>query len=373
MSIYNLSDGVKEGDELSYNIITNRKKIYYNIINFYNQKDNNGIFAENILRLTLNGVNLNHLSKNHPHVDIAIVNPINGVTKEDEVISAKSSIGKKLTLAGVISNTKAIKLESMLSYVVFANSSFQVDYKKEFVNAKSLLSNAIKLIRETKNPDYLAVVNVCLYYILNIHEEFNKDFESDIKLIGDEHPDTDYNLKYGLYSFYKNEVERKIKSLKIPISLGCIYMDGMGQDIRCVIKKTNAIDLSEYWFKLVNIWNRKGYFGVKVTKYLSFADVKDLFDITTKDFPIEIKISVGEYKPSKADYSRLPEDEKALLGREMARKKTKELYVATKFKDADFGKQSDQVNNFFLDAINKLQRDPSLITKFTQFSKTLSV
>lgn len=377
MANYTLSGRKEEGDELSYNIISNRKKIYYNIINFYNQKENNGIFAENILRLALNGVNLNHLSKNHPHVDIAIINGIEGITQEDEVISVKSSIQKNFTLAKVISDTKAIKLESMLSYVVFANSSFQVDYKKQFVNAKAILKEAIEIVKESDNPDYLAAVNVSLFYILTTDYDFRGEFRADMATVAESTPGVVYQLSKGSYNRYKSVVKKKIDLLQIPISLGCIYMQGVSvtdkNSVTCIIKKTNAIPLGTYWERLVEIWNRKGYFGATATKYLTLTEVKNLFGITTNDFPIEIKISTGTYKPSSVDYSKLSDEDKVSLGREKAKKRTKELYVATKFKDADFGKQSDEVNDFFLDAITKLQKNPNLVTSFSQFSKTLVV
>jgi hypothetical protein len=80
---YKLSDVVDAGDIISVNINRNKTKLYYNIQNFKAQSENNGVYAENILRVLLDAVNLNQLHKNHPHVDIAIVNEIPGVAQKN--------------------------------------------------------------------------------------------------------------------------------------------------------------------------------------------------------------------------------------------------------------------------------------------------
>ena len=377
---YKLSDDVKEGDVISSNIFRRRTKMFYNIKNFYAQSSNNGIFAENILRLTLDGVNLNHLSKNHPHVDLAIVNPIEGISKKNEIISVKSSISKKPTLSSVLRDTKSIKLESMFSYILFANSNYELNYERDYFNSKSLLKSGIDLIKKTVtrsnsdliervgfNKDFKAVVNTTIYYLLFKNKEEEKDnyIEDIIKI-----SNNDYNLKHGNYSSYRINVLRRIVHLDSPISLGAIYMkeeDGL----TCYIKKTNPIPLNRYWEDLVNIWLDEEFFESDKVKYLDLNLVKELFGISGGDFPIEIKISLSDFNPDVTDTSSLSDREKIEMSKGRAEKRTNKLYVATKFKDADFGDKDAEVNKFFLKSIDLLEKDPNVITKFNQFTSSI--
>lgn len=378
---YKLSDSKKDGDLISSNIFRRKDKIYYNIKNFSAQSANNGIFAENILRLTLDGVNLNHLSKNHPHVDIAIVNPIDGFAEKNEIISVKSSISRNPTLSSVLRDTKSIKLESMFSYVLFANSNYELNYERDFFNANKLLKIGINLIKKNetrdnedfiskvgKNKDYKAVVNTTLYYLIfkNKAEEAN-NYLQDIIEISNGDPTKGYNLKHSSYSNYRIAVLRRISQLKSPISLGAIYIkdeDGL----TCYIHKTNPIPLSRYWEELVKIWLDEEFFDFDVQKYLDLNLVKRLY---TDGFPVEIKISIGDYNPEKADYSKLSDVEKIELANKKAEKRTKKLYVATKFKDADFGENDEEVNKFFLKSIDIMEDNPKLVKNFTNFISTL--
>jgi len=374
---YKLSDDRKEGDIISSNIFKRRNRIFSNIKNFYAQSINNGIFAENILRLTLDGVNLNHLSKNHPHVDLAIVNPIEGFAEKNEIISVKSSISKRPSLSSVMRDTKSIKLESMFSYILFANSNYELNFERDYFNSKSLLNSGIDLIKKNQNrnnedyisqvgnnKDFKAVVNTTIYYLLFKNKVEEKDnYTQDIIKISN----GDYSLKHGNYTTYRLSVLRRIVHLKSPISLGAIYMkeeDGL----TCYIKKTNPIPLNRYWEDLVNIWLDEEFFESDKVKYLDLKLVKQLFNIpSTEDFPVEIKISIGDYNPESPDYSNLSDVEKIEIAKQRAEKRTNKLYVSTKFKDADFGDKDKEVNQFFLKSIDIMEQDPNLVTKFNNF------
>ena len=333
------------------------------------------MYAENIIRLLLDGVNLNHLSKNHPHVDIAIIKGIKNITKRDEVISVKSSIRDE-TLSSVISTTKAIKIENILKYIIFASSGFQFNYKDKFRSASALINNTNKKIKESlstnpeTNDDYQAVFNICLYYLLtsfedNMEGDYIEDFNRDIEIVINSSGTCDYNLTYDMYSDYKYVIKNKIKELKIPISLGCIYKQPIIEleeginNLTCVIKKTNPILLSDYWENILNLWPNSNH------QYLKLEEVKSLFRIKTDNFPIEIRISIGRYRPDE-----FIEDELSSVISN-GKKRTKELYIATKFKDTDFGKYSDEVNNYFLKTINTLRVRPYLVTKFIEYSKSI--
>ena len=371
---YKLSDPIVSGDVISSNIYKRRSKIYYNIKNFNSQKTNDGIFAENILRLVLDGVNLNHLSKNHPHVDIAIVNPIEGFTKKNEIISVKSSINKKPSLAKLISDTKSIKLESMFSYILFANSNYELNYDRAYFNARTLLNKSIEFFnielkaKKSDKSDYKAVVNLVAYYLMFKNKEKSGDKKTQDLLNQDlsKIAENDYNLEFGSYSSYRVAVLRRLVNLDSPISLGGIYLTD-SNNLTCVIKKTNTIKLNKYWESLVNIWLDEDFFDSESPKYLRLPQVKKLFGISeSDDFPITIEISIADYLPVDANIG-LTDQQRIDASKVKSQKRTNKLYIATKFKDADFGDKEGDVNDFFAKSIDVLEDDPNVITKFTKF------
>jgi len=361
MSKYKLSDNPIDGDIISNNIFKRRDKIYYSILNFNNRSRNDGVLAENILRLVIDGVNLNHLSKNHPHVDIAIVNPIDGFSKEDEIISVKSTISKRPTLKNLLSDTKSIKLDSMLSYITFINSNFDPN-NYSYDIAKKTLKDSIELIKDSSNKDYKAVVNVVVYYLLNNPTDI-KNLKDDINRIGD----GSYDLKYGNFSNYRINVLRKLTSFGVPISLGAIFVKGS----TCFIFKTKSISIGRYWENLLNIWIDKEFFDSNAVKYLRLEQVKKLFGIPEDgEFPIKIEISIGDYSIN-SDNTELSDVERLDNYKKRAKSKTKKLYVMTKFKDADFGDKQPDINNFFLKTIDVLEKNPSRVKSFNDFIDSL--
>jgi len=373
---YSLSSNPDPSDKLSQNIFRRRRKIYQNMRSFFNQKINNGVWAENILRLVLDGVNLNHLSKNHPHVDIAIVNEIPGVAQKNEIISCKSSNkrnknekGKtsRVSLSSVIRDTKAITLESMLSYVLFANSDFELDFTQEFLVAKSLLKNESKSFKGYDNKDWKAFINTLMYYCMfkNTKED-EKNFKRDIEIIGKSKKVGNYNLHYDDYYRYRSAVLRRLVNLDAPISLGLV---SIGDGMTFQINKTNPIKLNRYWEDLVKIWIDKDFFEYEAKKYLNKDLVMSLFKVEDTEFPIQINISIGEWTPEEENIKDLTTQQKLQLAKDKSLKKTNKLYVATKFKDAFFGEKDEEVNDFFLKSIDTLEENPNLITKFNKFVK----
>ncbi len=371
---YKLSSRKKPGDLISYYIYKRRRKIFYNIKNFAAQPENNGVFAENILRLILDGVNLNHISKNHPHVDIAIKNAVPGIVKSDEVISVKSSTRTRPTLASVISDSKAIKLESMFSYILYANSNYGLDYQTKYFKPKQLLKQGID-VASKGNGAYREVVNLILYYVMYKNAEtYKTDFENDLATLTTTPDKIDENIKltHGVYGAYRFRVLRRIALLENPISLGVVYLEGRDTDLTCVIKKTNDIKVSRYWEDLISIWLDEDYFSSSATKYLREDKVKELFKISSvDDFPIEIKISIDTFEPKEESTEGMTDVEKREAEKTKTRIRSDKLYVATKFKDADFDTREDDVNSYFLRAIDLLEQKPRLITKFNQFIDSL--
>ena len=365
---YKLSDEVISGDIISSNIIRRKEKLYHNIKNFSSQKTNDGINAENILRLVLDGVNLNHLSKNHPHVDIAIINPIEGFAQKNEIISVKSSIKSKPTLSNLISDTKSIKLESMFSYIVFANSNYELNYEKMFFSPKKLLVDSIRKLKQSKKKHFKEVVNLVAYYIMFKNQSDEQiNFDKDLDSICND----SFDLIHGKYNYYRMQVLRRLVYLDNPISLGGVYLQ-RNEELTCVIKKTIPIKLNKYWEKLVDIWLDEDFFESEAVKYLTLPLVKDLFGISQRDdFPIEVSISFGDYAPSGEDFTGLSDREKIEIAKKRAEKRTNKLYVATKFKDANFGENEEEVNKFFLKSIDMMEDNPKVIKKFSNFVSTL--
>lgn len=355
---------------LGRNIYRKRHKLLPNIIKFSKQEKNDGIHAENIVRLTLDAINLNHFHKNHPHVDLGVMVPIPGVTKRNEILSIKSSINYKST-ANLLTDTKAIKIESLFSYLLFAYYNFDTEYIETINSPNKLLEIAIKEANlYSSYIDYKKIVQITIFYLMfNNIKNIENDFKSDIKnLINDE------NLKYGTYSYYDNKVNKELNKLNSPISLGVCYIDKKNKDddnITCVIKKTYPIELNKYWNKLLDIWCTREYFGAtnekggKVTKYLRYDDICDIYNIEYGDeFPIEIRIETGEYK-------NLTNDNKTRIHKDETDKRVKKMYVATKFKDANFKDNDSKIIRTFNKMIDILEYQPNLVTKFDNFIKNI--
>jgi hypothetical protein len=81
------------------------------------------------------------------------VNEIPGVAQKNEIISVKSSIKKSTKLSKVITDTKSIQLESMFSYILFADSNYELSYDKNYFKHKSLLNEGINKIKVSENKN----------------------------------------------------------------------------------------------------------------------------------------------------------------------------------------------------------------------------
>ena len=353
-------DNIEGGKQIYKTVIRKKSSLYNSIKKFAHQKSNDGIFAENIIRLTLDGINLNHFYKNHPHVDICVVNPIPGVAEKNEILSVKST-KYFTTISKLLTDTKSIKIESLFSYVIFAHYNYDV----EIINSPlTMLNKAISIASGYSNVDYKKIVQITTYYLMyqNI-SGITKDFESDILNI----LKGVNNLTHGSYTSYNMQVLRGLSRLNIPISLGVCYIDTRTrseEDTICVIEKSNPILLKRYWLKLLDVWCTRKYFGVvnakgeKVTKYLRFEDISKIFGIE-RDFPIRIEIGTGTYS-----VDTVPTGDKI----EKARQR---LYVATKFKDANFKDQNDRIVKSFSKMIDVLEENPRFVIKFDRFIKNI--
>lgn len=373
-----LSDVPNISDMLLTNVLRKRIKLYESIKKFGKQKGNDGIYAENIIRLALDGLNLNHFHKNHPYVDIGCTHSMSTITENseenitstNEILSIKSTINYRST-STLLTDTKAVKIESLFSYVLFSHYDYEIDYIETLNSPVTFLNLAIKYIKDNniKNPDYKKIVQITTYYLMYHNKIGIKDeYISDIKSIlsGNE------NLMYGSYTYYNIEVLRSLTKLKTPISLGICYIEPDTKNEKntvCVIKKTRPILLNKYWLKLLKIWCERDYFGKGVTKYLRYGDICSIYGIEKdSDFPITITIGTGDFSYGE-DISKLSRTERELRTNDRIQRQRNKLYVATKFKDANFADQEEQIVKTFSNVIDVLEENPKLITKFQDFIK----
>jgi len=374
-----ISEGV-ENDQLLEIIEKKKHKLLKEIRGFdYDKgnKYNTGVHSENIVRLLFDAVNLNHFQKNHPNVDIGVIKPIHGITKNKEVISVKSSISKT-TPNGVLTDSKAIKLESLFSYLLFSYYNYSEKLKKydepENVDVKTIkqvekkghtpqmmLRDASEIIRRSTNGDfdyYKPMMNIITYHLITTRKR-GSDFHSDIKnlsLIEDETKINDLMLSNGVkYSDALIYLNQEISKLTTPISIAVVYLPNYKEKGTTVtITKSKDLPLNIFWEKLLDKWCNKKYFNIfgkndeRVVKYLNGEEFKEIFG----DWIVEINISTGNYQ-----YRHKPE-------------KVSRMYISNQLRDNRFGDTTKEERDA-LDVISKtidtLSKDPSMVTRFKEF------
>jgi hypothetical protein len=370
-----LSDSPNNSDVLLTNILRKKNKLYESIKKFAKQKGNDGVYAENIIRLALDGINLNHFHKNHPYVDIGINygmstlidGKISQITQTNEILSIKSTINFTTT-PKVLTDTKAVKIESLFSYVLFSHNDYETDYIETLNSPVTLLNLAIKYIidNDINNVDYKKIVQITTYYLMYHNEAgIKNEFLKDIKSILSGNT-IETVLKYGTYKFYNYEVMRSLIRLKTPISIGICYIDPKtknDENTVCVIEKTEPMLLNKFWLRLLNKWCELDYFGKGVTKYLKYNDIFSIYD---EKKSIKINIGTGDFKYGE-DLSKLSKSEREKKVIDRIQRQRNKLYVATKFKDANFQDEEDNVVKTFSKIVDVLEDDPKLITKFDDF------
>lgn len=326
---YKLSDNVISNDKLSINIHKSderKESLYDNIKRFSTAAENTGSYSEEIIRILFDGIDLNKLNKNNPNVDVAVVKPIEGVVENREIISIKSSISKT-NVIDVLNTSKSIKIESLMSYILYANSNYDITYQNK--HFRSLLRQGLDLCIGV-DVDYRKVMNTTLYYLFfKNNEDEEENYFNDIRFIidltlnptkpkdleplenalkdlykeyetlfgisygstksenDDENKDDDrkeeklefenrikekqkaigrfnFTLTHGDYKDYNTQVLEKLIALDTPVSLCTVYIKGKGtDDITCVINKTKAIKLNYFWLQILKVWCDKGYFNAK--------------------------------------------------------------------------------------------------------------
>jgi len=365
---YKLSDELIPGDKLSENIYRRRKILYSDIKNFSAQSSTNndgGSCAENIITKVLGGGNLNHLNRNYAHFDVAVIDEIEGVVKEDEIISVKCSYNYK-SIADILKNTKAIKLDSIFPYVLAAIKNFTHISDRTNFSSKNLIEIGTSISKKYKNVDFEKVINVTLYYLIFKNNKNELDnYSSDIKNM----LDGEINLTYGTYINYETASKKEIDNLDSPISIATVHIDNknIGNDITCIINKTNSIPLKTYWNEIIKIWSDKKYY-LRTSKgqYLTYGDIENLFKLDKSGFPIQINVSTGSYSIEAVNST---EEEKIKDVKAVNRGRISKLKTASKLNDADFGKYNNEIIKTFNDMIDDLEENPSKILKYQEFIK----
>ena len=361
---YKLSDSIIPGDKLSENIYKRKKNLYYNIKNFANlsSSSNDGTYAEDIIRIAFGGGDLNQINRNYAHFDVAITDEIEGVVKEDEIISIKSTADYK-SIPNILKNTEAIKLNSVFSYILGAISNFNFLLDSKNFSSKKLINIGIEISKNYNDVDFEKIINVTLFYLI-FHNDKNEinNYENDINKVSN----NEIELTYGTYINYETKVKNEVDQLDSPISIGTVHINKSSTDLECIINKTNSIRLSTYWYELVKIWSEKKYHLKKEkSQYLIYGDIIKLFNLENSSFPIQIVINIGSYNPDIKD--NLSNQDRFKDIKDVNKGKILKLKTASKLNDADFGKYNNEIVKTFNQMIDDLEENPSKILKYQEF------
>lgn len=381
----NLNDIGNDLDEFEQNIKDKRHALKASFDGFvktarYSEEGdilmNPGSFAEDLAKIVLRAVNFNSYEKNQPYVDLGVYDAIEGVTEEREIISVKST-NYYSNIKDLISDTKAIKFDSLISYLIFAykdhytaeiKASAKQRIKKTF---KDLHDAGYNFYESTEDKERAkAVIYIILGWLFDRSILINN-------LRAGHHTEITWNLNSleervshymdgdnFIYLESRKEVEDILEKLDAPVSMAAVYFtneEKLGREIKklkkgerthfepdiLVINKTKGIPLNELFYKVLDIWADKGYFkDLTATKYLRYNDVVDIYEV---DDPFEIKITIRlgnyatEYKPN----------------RELR------IRVSTDLKDIYLDKAHEEdILKFIRKFLNQVRKNPELIKDY---------
>jgi len=354
--IYDKRFNIKKNFDLLSNDVKSRKAYKSDDLELLStRRKNEGIFAENIARIIFKGENLNHFTKNHPYVDIAVMDPMEGITKENELISIKSTLEVATSVAKILTDTKAIKFESLLTYLIYSYNLYKNTSQPFSINElqkglKRYLGN-----RTVSQEQHKDIIYILIEHIIEYTKKFSNlplgDFEKS--LIGDVE---DYLKGITDISDTKYFVKEEMAKLYYPVSLAVVFIgpndkmkDVKSEDI-LNIYKTDSIPLGDFFFRVMKKWLEKGAFAAKETKYLNFKDILEVYGAEKGTlFPTKIHIDFTDFG-----------------GKDRGNKR-KRLYVATELKDGYFDEYEDEVLTTIHKIINDLEKDPSKVKKYKQF------
>jgi hypothetical protein len=327
-------------------------------------KINRGIYPEDLARVILNCINLNHFQKNHPYVDLGVVKPIEGVTQQNEVISIKSTVNFK-SIKNLIADTKSIKFETLFSYLVFAYNNF---YSTKIQRSpKSILDGVLKDLILKKGYNFSkggkdqtktkGIIYIILGHLFTVSKNYSKDFYKNL------YDDIDNYLKGDnkILDDEKKVVVNALSKINHPVSLGIVYFKPEKDIIPTVlhIEKTQGIPLNHFFMKVMDIWNKKGFFhpvgksNTFVVKYLKYDDLQTIF---AKTDPFEIKINV-DFSDFKVSYKP---------------NRVLRMQTATEIKDVYLDKNhEEEILQFVNKMIKQLSHNPEYIDEYIDFKDDL--
>jgi len=354
--IYNKRYNIKKNFDLFSNDVKTRRSYKSDDLKLLStRRKNEGIFAENIARIIFKGENLNHFTKNHPYVDIAVMKPMEGITKENELISIKSTLEISTSVAKILTDTKAIKFDSLLTYLIYSYNLYKNISQPFSINE---LQRGIKRYlqsRKISQEQHKDIIYILIEHII----EYTKNFSNlplgkfETSLISDVE---DYLGGITDISDTKNYIKKEMGKLYYPISLAVVFI-GPNDKMKNVksenilnVYKTDSISLGDFFFKVMKKWADKGAFAAKKTKYLNFGDILDVYGAKRGTlFPTKIHIDFTDFG-----------------GKERGNKRQR-LYIATELKDGYFDEYEEEVLTTIHNIINDLEKDPSKVKKYKNF------
>jgi hypothetical protein len=382
-SIYNNKYNIKSNfDSFSKDISARKIHKEDGLSLFTTKRQNEGIFAENITRIIFKGENLNHFTKNHPYVDVAVMEPMTigegkseeVITKKNELISVKSTL-EYSTVASVLRDTKAIKFDSLVTYLIYAYNLYRKT-SQPFSVGEIQKGVAKYLNKRENNPEftqyhYKGFIILILQHIIRFAKNPTELNPFEVALIRDierfltgKISEKNIKRRYG-------KIKTEIRKLTYPISLSIIFigkptiesdspLEGVEGKHILNVYKTNSIPLGKFFFNVMNKWIDNEYFGYKskktgklVEKYLNMEDIIEVYQAKKGNlFPTKIHIDLSDFG-----------------GKEKGNER-KRLYVATALKDGYYGKSEEEekeILDSILKLIKKLEKDKIKIDDFKKF------
>jgi len=345
--VYNINLAANKTD---YSYIGKNKGRFNRLKHLIYQIEQSGspLEGEKVSEILLGAVNLNTLNSSYPFVDIKVISPIKGVTKNNELISIKTSrdahtledavtyvngfkisqliqfaitkIGLKIFKGNIFKDRFAMKLSSITSYYEKTINNLFFDdvnvYTYAFINTINIL-NFVKdyfnhlrgdhIIEEDRKILY-AIISVCIAFFID--KKFNTNYIDRIDIKLPRHkldeikldvrefisiPNKRYDFKSD-YSNFGDALPEEIKNLLVSYCI--IYFNDESDEVIMNLEKTQSVTFSELFDKGMKIWIRKGYHishilgDIKSKKmignknyYLNYKEVIEAFSTNTINGP----------------------------------------------------------------------------------------
>lgn len=340
--------------ERTYNINLSTNKTDYQFVKRNNSRFNrlkhlvyqieqhgSPLEGEKISEILLGSVNLNTLDLSYPFVDVQVVNPIKGVTKNNELISVKTSRDKH-TLKDAVTYVNGFKIEQLIQFGM-SKLNLQLYKSKIFksrnaMKLSTVVSKYQQYIKQLFGDDIgvytyafshsITILNFLKKYLKTIEGEEDKETNKEI-LFGiivilsavfiDKKFNTNYletigtrkepgtislnilpkkleNIKNSILNYFSTEVTHDFNSDyfdygeslpnkfdKMEISYCILFFDKETDDGKVVLNlyKTESVSFSELFNNSMKIWLKKNYHKRALLKkenlYLNYEDVVNAF------------------------------------------------------------------------------------------------